>query len=548
MAARTHHGWVTPVGAGVFIHRACMWIVALVAASSNTIAFAQPLSTKSPEVKQAIERGTAYLDQSDDIRVGARALSARVMLALDRRDDPKVGRAVDAIRQDMARGVELDMYSLGLSIVFLIELDAEKYRGEINELLNNLRSRQKPNGGWGYTNRPTSDNSMTQYAVLSAWVASDAGFASPRDMWVRALSYYMRVQDPSGGYGYQAVDPTGTELVKQTEISPTLTYASLASIYLCGKQLGLVQFAASGNSALPSALKPLVKEKERKEGDDETPVDAVTIDPTRLRGTIDRSLGWYQAHATQLPATFHFYFYYTLERMETIRDFVRGRTDPNPPWYQNVAAALVRSQRPDGSWKHSEGEIPATAFALLTLLRSTQKVLERQHLYGAGTLISGRGLPGGTDAIEVRRGKAVARPLTGPAEELFGKLDNVNSPEFDRALGALDDLVREADAARLSPVAKQLRALASGGPAAAKASVLRALAKTRNFDDVPLLIEALDSPEDEVFRAADEGLRFMSRRMTLPRLPQELSTADRAVIARRWREWYQLIFPDLDTK
>jgi hypothetical protein len=234
--------------------------------------------------------------------------------------------------------------------------------------------------------------------------------------------------------------------------------------------------------------------------------------------------------------------------METIRDFVRGRTDPNPPWYQNVAAALLRSQRPDGSWRHGEGEVPGTAFALLTLLRSTQKVLERQHLYGAGTLISGRGLPGGTDAIEVRRGKAVARPLTGPAEELFGKLDNVNSPEFDRALGALDDLVREADAARLSPVAKQLRALAAGGPAAAKASALRALAKTRNFDDVPLLIEALDSPEDEVFRAADEGLRFMSRRMTLPRLPQELSAADRAVIARRWREWYQLIFPDLDAK
>lgn len=502
----------------------------------------QAITPTSPSVQKAIERGVAFLEANDDDRLGAQALVGRVMLALDRRDHPRIGRAVEAIRRAQAGEAEIDMYSLGLSLIFLIEADREAYRPEIEKLLKNLQHRQKPHGGWGYTNRTTGDTSMTQYAVLSAWMANDAGFESPRQMWVNVLRWYLQIQDPTGGYGYQAILPNQPDkLVAQHEISPTLTYASLASLYLCGKQLGLVSFAPIRQPP-PNAKLQAVEAAPPVTGPD--PNLPPEFDMAQFNATIDRGMGWYHAHARQLPAQYHFYFFYTLERLETIREYVLGRRESNPTWYQDTAVAILKAQMNNGGWRHNEGDVPATAFAVLTLIRSTQKVIEKTHLYGDGVLISGRGLPAGDSAVEVRQGKVKQRPLSGPAEELFQRLNNVDSPEFDRALGSLEDLAQAADLDRLSPVAKQLRALAANGPAQAKAAALRALAKTRNFADVPLLIEALNSSDDGIVRAADEGLRLLTRRVGLPPLGQTLTAEDRAQIVARWQVWYDTVYPD----
>ena len=43
-----------------------------------------------------------------------------------------------------------DIYSTGLSIIFLVKLDKKKYHSDIECLLASLRKRQKPHGGWGY--------------------------------------------------------------------------------------------------------------------------------------------------------------------------------------------------------------------------------------------------------------------------------------------------------------------------------------------------------------------------------------------------------------
>ena len=61
---------------------------------------------------------------------------------------------------------------------------------------------------------------MTQYGVLASWEAKKNGFVVPVDSIERVLMWLMRTQDPSGGWGYQGVDPgpgTSTEitLVKQ---------------------------------------------------------------------------------------------------------------------------------------------------------------------------------------------------------------------------------------------------------------------------------------------------------------------------------------------
>ncbi|MBL8829212.1 MAG: hypothetical protein JNM18_19675, partial [Planctomycetaceae bacterium] len=68
--------------------------------------YAQASLSQKPEIRQAVDRGAAYLDTNDDPRLGARALVGRVMIALQKRDDPKVERAVSAIRADLSSGRE----------------------------------------------------------------------------------------------------------------------------------------------------------------------------------------------------------------------------------------------------------------------------------------------------------------------------------------------------------------------------------------------------------------------------------------------------------
>lgn len=507
---------------------------------------AQSFTPSSPEVRQAIDRGVAYLSGASDYRLGAKALVGRVMLATKRREHPKVQEAVAAIREQLKSAVPPDMYSLGLCILFLVELDKEQYRSEIEQLLAQLRQRQKPHGGWGYDERPTGDTSMTQYAVLSAWAAAEAGFDSPREMWLKAVGWLLRTQDPSGGFGYQGTDSGGETLVPQHDVSVTLTYAALGSLYLCGDRLGLLRLAASDQSQLPDVFRRVELPKDKPKGapKDAAPDDeAGPVDAVRYEAAINRALGWYAINRRALANNYVFYFFYTLERMETIREAAAGRFEKQPAWYVDAATYVVRHQLNDGSWNSTEGPVPATAFAILTLIRSTREVIEKTRGYGAGTLVSGRGLPGGEGAVEVQMGKVVPRPLTGPAEELLNKLDNVESPEYERAVEALNELARAADVERLSPVARRLRALAAGGPPAAKAAALRALARARNFDDAPLLIEALADADDGVFRAADEGLRFLTRRTGLAPLPAQLSANDRAVVAKRWKDWHQTIQP-----
>ena len=86
--------------------------------------------------------------------------------------------AVDAIRKVMPGNepskVEMPyIYDVGLSIIFLVRLDPEKYKPEIECLLKFLHARQKKHGGWGYYEKETGDTSMTQYGVLSS--GSEAG-------------------------------------------------------------------------------------------------------------------------------------------------------------------------------------------------------------------------------------------------------------------------------------------------------------------------------------------------------------------------------------
>ena len=111
------------------------------------------------------------------------------------------------------------IYSAGLAIVFLVQLDGLKangpHTGDISTLLEYLHSQQKGHGGWGYPERTSGDTSMTQYGVLSAWEAKQAGFSVSLSSMERAANWLLSTQDPSGGYGYQGELGEPANLVPQ---------------------------------------------------------------------------------------------------------------------------------------------------------------------------------------------------------------------------------------------------------------------------------------------------------------------------------------------
>ena len=196
-----------------------------------------------------VERAVEHLENEDEIRLGGKCLIGLVFLKEGHDEDhAQIAEAVRAC-QEATRGraedIREDIYSTGIAIVFLAELNADEHQTTISKLLRSLQVRQKPGGGWGYSEpdsrRRTGDTSMTQYAVLALWTARQNNLSVPDDMIAGACNWLVRTQDPSGAWGYQGKDPGvgSKQRLPQTEIRSSLCAAGLGSTYICGDLLNL---------------------------------------------------------------------------------------------------------------------------------------------------------------------------------------------------------------------------------------------------------------------------------------------------------------------
>ncbi len=483
-------------------------------------------------------KGIAYLEKNSDERSGAKAVVALVLVKDGREAaHPKIQEAITAIRAELAKKpIDMDVYTIGLSLIFLVEHDPSKYRTEIEALVKHLLSIQQSWGSWGYPSSSTGDTSMTQYGVLSLWEASRAGFSVPADVWERVANWLLRTQDPSGVWGYQGTDPGNFQLVAQQQTRPSMGAAGLGSVYICSDQFGLAVSAAPADSNQPAALRPVYKSTQRTRA---AKVDGRLMAAARTRGD-----EWMSAHYTYDVETFKHYYFYTFERYQSFREVLTGRSFKHANWYDEGARKLIATQAADGSWTDESKSVPATGFALLFLLRSSLKSLSKTHGLGDGMLVGGRGLPTEDGEVEIRVGRVVAKPLAGPAEQLLSVIEDARHPNYLHAIEGLEEMVSAADAPELSKQAKRLRELAGGSAPEARATALKALGRTRNLDDAPLLIHALSDPSPAVFHAAEDGLRYMSRRFPPPGDPVDPDEAARLAAIKRWKSWYLSLRPD----
>jgi hypothetical protein len=525
------------------------------------------LSPKSPEVQRAVARAVGYLesDAASDPRPGGKALIGLALLKNGAgAKDPKVVDAVGAIRKVLGDGdpkaVHFDeMYSPALATIFLITLDPSEYASEIQCLLDYLQLQQKPHGGWGYPQFETGDTSMTQHVVLCSWEAIHAGFHVPWGSIEKVATWLLKTQDPSGAYGYQGNVSDSFTPIKQGPIRPSLSAAGLGSVYICANLLGVAAEREVRHDGLPPALKEVDSGRDRRRDR----LGAKTqLDPRLFLEAQARGNRWMAAnYVINAPEWTHYYLF-ALERYWSFREAAEVRTSTRKPadnskWYDDGVRFLLKTQAENGSWQGQEGLPINTAFAVLFLIRSTQKSIEKVRSFGDGTLVGGRGLPKQTSRVEVRSGKVVAQPMDQRVEQVLAVLENRENPDYQQAIEALGELPAQQLEALMGGQAERLRRLAGDESAEARRAAVRALAKTHSLDNVPTLIYALSDTDAEVAREARDALRRISRkpfgfgladpRTNLRSAPGTPPTeADRREAIEKWKAWYRAVRPDAE--
>jgi len=502
---------------------------------------------ESEEVVKMIDAGLEFLGQADSHRWGGASLAA-MALVFDGADEshPKVALAVRRAQKVCAEPPEEindDLYSTGLGIIFLTELDAEKYRSEIVTLLRSLEIRQKENGGWGYPLKSphgaTSDTSMTQYAVLSHWIAKQAGIPIRDEAVEAVLDWLLRTQDPSGAWGYQGVDPGigNYQRVPQKEIRHSLCAAGLGSVYIAADILNLNETGAAVDPDLPEVFK-LVVEQNRPKG------ERGPLDPRRVAAAQIEGNRWFKENYRIDTDRWTYYYMYALERYQTFREKAEGRSEKEPKWYNDGVELLKSNQRANGGWLGQGGAVPDTAFAVLFLMRSTRKIVDQvAEESGEGVLVGGLGLQSDTRHMRFRRGQLVAPPPSGSATELIDLLDNPDDDRFDALIDSPAALILSGDPTQRQQQTIRLKRIISSGTYQARIVAVRALARARSLDNVPTLIYALSDPDWRVVRQARDGLRFTSRKFEGLGLPDQPSEAQRRAAIRDWKQWYLQIRP-----
>jgi hypothetical protein len=517
--------------------------VALLLTCASSSADAATYAPDNPDVRRALERAAAFLAQANDPRLGAKALAGRVLVHLDRRDHAKVAEAVEAIRQELAGSGgpdESHIYSLGLAIAFLAELDAETYHDELRGLVDRLLSKQRPDGAWGYANRGTGDTSMTQYAVYGLWNAAQVGVQVDDDVWNRVVAWLLKTQDPSGAWGYQGNIGEPGRRVAQAEMRRSMTEAALASLYLSGEHFGFWTF----RSERPS-ISPLLKPVEDAAAAKPQTAPQATFTLTHFQTALGDGNRWDAASKEPVYAAFPTYHLYTIERYHTFRDAALRKPAAND-WYDLGAVFLLKAQQPDGSWNSQEGLVASTAFAALFLMRSTRATLVKLDLLATGTLVGGRGLPLAKPAPQAAGPSDAARPGTAPSkpgDALKDLARNLEDPKFLESLADLDRTAPLPDAPPPSELKQRLIELAGTNTPQLKAAVLTALGRTNDLDHVPLLIEALADPNPAVHQAAIDALRYLDRRSKELGKPLAPDPATRRAEAIQWHNWYRTIRP-----
>lgn len=506
------------------------------------------VTPESPEVRKLIDAGMKFLATAEDERLGGICLIGLSFVKDDQPDHPKVKEALKACQAWTKRPQDLDVYSNGIALIFLCELDARRHSDLINYYLGAMKRRQKQHGGWGYDARRTGDTSQTQYGTLGSWEAYRNGFAVEADSMARCINWLLATQDPSGTWGYQGKVGKDGKRTKQGETGVSMGAAGMSSLLVCADLFGLLKAGGAEQSyadePLPNALKTPGGEKGSRPD-----LKSASIDRAKIIAAVQDGNRWFDKNFTTSIPRWKYYYLYALERYKSFADLLEIDVPEEPEWYEAGYEEMAKSQNDDGSWGLDNGgeatKATDTSFAVLFLMRSTQKSI-RQSL-GIGTMVSGRGAPANVTSAKMVRGQVVVEAAKTNVANMLAMLDDAKSNQIEQLANDPTALV----AAKVDEkTAVRLEQIVRGGSPEARLLAVRALGQTGNLDYAPTLIFALTDPDRRVVREARDNLCFISRRFEGFGLPDRFTDAQRYSAIEKWKRWYLAVRPDalLDVK
>ncbi len=536
------------------IHGPMFLVFCLLVGGQGLVAPSQAVAVMptSHEVRQLIAKGVERLKQPiADTRLGAKCVVAIALIKAGEKDHPHISDALAACRAEAEAILQVDVYSHGLAIIFLSEMGR---RDLLRTYVQALVERQKPHGGWGYNQKESGDTSQTQYMALGLWEAHNRGITVDRAAAQGLIDWLVATQSPAGAWGYQGRLPESSGRREQVKISRTMGAAALGSLMIAADVFGMLQSGAtsvtgSGGSSLePVVRAPLPSGVQRasevKMSGGPRKLSPDGVDWKKAFVALRDGDRWMAEQTQEVPINYPFYYLYAQERYESFKEFREGVTPSEPDWYAKGYEYLKSHQTKPGVWNIGCGEGPDTAFAVLFLLRSTQKSIRRK--IGEGALVSGRGLPKQLAGARLRRGRVVAEV---EETEIGDFLALVGKGESDRLDALADDpsalLIGSKEGEALTEDSlRQLRQLLRGGEPDARVVAASLLGAVGQLDSTPDLLFALTDPDPRVVREARDALRRISRRPRGFGLPDDFNDNQRYAALERWKRWYLGIRPN----
>lgn len=537
----------------------------LVTAVSATLAIvasvpANAYSPSDPIVQAMVARGIAYLEslEAKEANQGSYSEPGSAMLIAYAHykieadpEKPIVRRGVSHAKKylqvleqrPVPTGETKAIYEISVAALLLAQIDPIAYKPQLQQAQRLLYAEQFSGGGWGYKGEKNGDISQTQYALLALWTLDHVGIPLDYARVKRAAEWLIRVQDISGGWPYHGVDPgPGAPLARQTKVSMSMALAGGSSLLIAGDALRVWGNTKDGDGndieGLPKALVVYREETDRRR-------------PKMSKEPILRSIAlceqYRERNPYKRPGGLDWYYYqlYTLERYESFIEIATGKAEKSPAWYNQVVEELRADQDPEtGGWgvvrrSHTGGSV-STAFALLFLIRSTQKSIDT---IGRGTLAGGRELPGDTTEIRVEGTQIKGRPAAEAVTDLLNILDEDGGDRLE-GKSLPDDLKLAPDPAERKAQLDRLERLVRGSQSwQARRVAARVLGSSDEPRVVPALIYALSDPDTVVRKYARDGLRFISRKFDGFDMPDKPTSEEVREAQAAWRGWYRTIDP-----
>jgi len=527
---------------------------------------AEGLTPQSPTVLQAVARAVAFLKKngSTEPRLGGRAL---VALALYKAGvDPETDSTIQGALEDIQKAISDDgtvtisdhIYTAGIIILLLAEIDPDRYRRELIAMGRFLQVNQCPDGSWIYPSAPppgaypSGDMSMTQYATMGLWTLHQIGINISGNAVDRLGRWLTTVQSAEGTYAYQTHDFGTRQWRWETGVNRTLsmTAAGMASVYVCRDLFGFNGQNRTWDGEVHEAFRERAEDiADIPLGNYRLSVRKEVFETVQVKGN-----AWMERNYTPVKPTgeFFYYYLYALERYSAFKELAENEYHESPPWYNRAATVLLDKQATDGSWKDVRSEPGTsvdTAYALLFLLRSTRRSFEKwkvPNIFDGGNLRGGRGLPTLTDDIKIENGVVVSLSEMGNAEQLMERLDDLQDTD-EETLIRLAELPAEDVENLLKRNKAKLKTMVGHTTAVQRFAAVNLLGKSGNVSNAPALIYALTDPDHNVAEAAQTALLRLSRQTTATPFPkpEEPNVEHRmAAMIQHWKEWYRTIDPD----